>query len=141
MVMGHRLKPHEGMSYLAPAEVADRLRECFAYVDVDGEAGAEHVGDMIVQFLRMKQGYQRWKQPPPEAAEIDQVIARLEAVRNESVQVAITEDPADDDTSLSFAVVPGEDIIIGYANARHERIATPLVMRAAEALNYQVELL
>lgn len=139
--MGHRLKPHEGMPYLAPPEVVDRLREWFADVDVDREAGVDHVGDMIVQFLRMKQGYQHWKRPPPEAAQIDEIIARLEAVRNESVQVVITEDPADDDTSLSFAVVPGEDIIIGYANARHERIATPLVMRAAEALNYRIELL
>jgi len=43
--------------------------------------------------------------------------------------------------SFSFAVIPGDDVIIGYANARHEQIATPLVMRAAEALNYEVELL
>ena len=33
--MGHRLKPHSGMPHLAPSELVDRLRDCFAYVDVD----------------------------------------------------------------------------------------------------------
>ncbi len=82
--MGHRLKPSDGMPYLAPAEVIERLRDEFACVDADAEAGADHVGDMIAAFLRMKSG---------------------------------------------------------YANARHEQIAGPLALRAAEALNYRVEIL
>jgi hypothetical protein len=63
----------------------------------------------------------------------------LEAVRSDAVSVEITENPADEDTSFSFVVIPGEDIVIGYANAQHEQVATPLVLLAAEALNYQVE--
>ena len=137
--MGHRLKPNIGMPHLAPSEVVERLRDSFTHVDADRDAGADHVGDMITHFLRMKAGYERWKEPPPYAAEIDEQIARLEAVRSDAVSVEITENPADEDTSFSFAVIPGEDIVIGYANAQHEQVATPLVLRAAEALNYQVE--
>lgn len=139
--MGHRLKPHDGMPYLAPAEVVDRLRDSFGHVDADADAGVDHVGDMIAHFLRMKAGYERWKEPPPYAAEIDAEIERLEAVRSEAVSVVVTENPADEDTSFSFDVIPGEDIVIGYANARHEQVATPLVLRAAESLNYKAEAL
>jgi hypothetical protein len=139
--MGHRLQPRPGQPFLSPDEVVNRLREELPHVCVDREAGSDHVGDMIVQFLRMKEGYQQRKSPPPEAAKLDEHIERLTRSRGDALYASIDGSPADDDAAISFAVVPGEPIIVGYASRRHEDLATPLIEQVARILEYEMRLL
>jgi|GEM_PF-4154048 len=63
------------------------------------EAGADHVGDLIAHYLRMKD-----------------------------------DDDQDHDRIVSFSPVPGQAIIVGYANAAHG-----LTLRVADVLGYTAE--
>ena len=122
-------------------EIVERLCDVFEYVSSDAGVGAEQVGDMIAHLRRMKAGLKKRKELPPMAAEIDKQIARLEATRAEAVNIVVIADPLDEDASFSFTALPGDDLMIGYANAQHEATATPLVERAAEALGYTMKLI
>ena len=132
--MGHALRPHEGMPHLAPSEIVSRLRDSFEYVDSSAKAGSDHVGGMSAHFLRMKGGCKDRKDLSEFPTEIDTMIERLEAARSEAIEIVIAENPTDEDTCVSFVATPDEELFIGYANARHEEIATPLVTRIADTL-------
>ena len=139
--MGHQLSPQKGASHLTPKEIVDRLCDAFEYVSSDAGVGAEQVGDMIAQLRRMKAGFKKRKDPPPMAAEVDKQLDRLEKVKSEALNIVVIDDPLDEDASFSFTAIPGDDLMIGYANAQHESVASPLVKRAAEAIGYNVTLI
>ena len=139
--MGHQLSPHDDTSYLTPKEIVDRLCDVFEYVSSDASVGAEQVGDMITQLRRMKSGFKKRKELPPMAAEVDKQIARLEEVQAEALNIVVIDDPLDENASFSFTALPGDDLLIGYASAQHEKTAAPLVKRAAKALGYTVKLI
>src|SRR5262245_2964556 len=136
--MAHRLAPRNGGVFLPPAEVVKRAREEFAYADADAEAGADHVGDMIAHFLRMKAGYARWKNPPSDAAGLDGMIARLEAIRQDAVMLTFGDDPTSEYAYVSSAILPEEPLFIGYCCGQHEDEASPLVRRFAATLQYDL---
>jgi hypothetical protein len=137
--MAHHLVPHPGSEYHMPADVVDRLREEFPFVEVDREAGSDHVGDMITHFLRMKAGYERWKTPPPEAKELEQMIERLSRRRNEAVLVTVADDLSSEFGYVTFVVVPGEPLFFDCSCQQHEEAATSLVERIARNLNYTMK--
>lgn len=135
--MGHRLKPTERASRHLD-DLVDSLRGAFALVEADSAKGSELVGDMIAHFQKVKDGYSRWKTPPPQAAEIDTLIAHFEALRDQAVFITLADDESDGDRRISFNLISGEDIIMGYANQRHEAVATALTKRMADVLGYEM---
>lgn len=133
--MGHRLTPTER----APRSLRDLvnlLRAEFPFVEADKDKGSDHIGDMIAQFLKIKAGYARWKNPPPQAAEVDAMIQRFNNLRENAAFVTVADDEFDEDRCVSFNLVPGEDVIIAYANQRHQEVASALTERIADALGY-----
>ena len=135
--MGHRLTPTE-RSPQTLLDLVTLLRDQFPFVDADQEKGSDHIGDMILQFMKIKSGYERWKNPPPQAAEVDVMIQRFNALRENAAFVTVAEDEFDDDRRVSFNLIPGEDIIIGYASQKHQDSATALTERIADKLGYCV---
>ena len=134
--MAHRLVPGVGTDYLQPARALELLCDEFPICDGDLSAGADHVHEMIAQFLRMKAGYARWKSPPPHAAELDDLISKLAAVTNDAIMVTVADSATPEYAYLNFAIVPGEPLIIGYCCQQHEVEAAPLVQRLASTLGY-----
>ena len=124
--MAHQLSPRTGRIYLTPSEVVRRLREEFAVVDVDGDAGADHVGDMIAQFLRMR---------APE-----EIVEAHRRAQSEAIQVTIADEP-EGDPSLTFVVMPDDVVFIGYHSLEHEQETEGLLRRCAEALGYEIALI
>lgn len=135
--MGHRLKPPE-QETRSLRDLVDSLRDAFSFVAANEDEGSDHIGDMIAHFLKVKAGYARWKDPPPEAVEIDAMIERWEGLRGNAAFVTVGDNEFDEDQRVSFNLIPGEDIIIGYANQRHEEVASELTRRIADVLGYQV---
>jgi hypothetical protein len=137
--MAHRLTPTERSSRRTSDELIVALRDAFPFVEIDRERGSDVVGDTLVALLRMKSGYSRWKDPPPDVARIDSTIARLNELRGQAVFVTVAEAAGDQDRRISFNLIPGEDIIVGYANQKHQDTATPIAIRVAEILGYDVK--
>jgi hypothetical protein len=124
--MAHRLVPRSGDPPLGPEEVVRRLRQEFAIVEDDREAGARHVDQMMAQFRRMN---------APE-----EVIAAHRRMRDEATHVVVTDDPTSEVAYLSFTAMPGEGLFIGYHSRQHEDTAHPILERCAQALGYEIEL-
>jgi hypothetical protein len=124
--MSHRLEPHDGRPYLAPREVAPRLKDEFAFCEVDSDQGQDDVGDILAKLIELK---------APQAI-IDEVIdGRASALR------VIVADDAVTDNFLSLIVRQNDGPLIGYHSAQHEAACRSLVIRCADALNYTVTLL
>ncbi len=137
--MAHRLIPTNCASAQRLDELIATLREAFPFVTADREKGSDHIGDMITHYLQMKAGYARWKNPPPLAAEIDPMIERLNGLRENAAFIVVSDDEHDEDRSITFNMVPGEEIIVGYANQKHQNAAGPIAIRVAEVLDYNIK--
>ena len=124
--MAHRLDPKSGRSPLGPEEVVRRLRQEFVAVDEDREAGARHIDQMVAQFRRMNA-----------PGEIIEAHLRM---RDEAIHVVVTDDPTSEEAYLSFTVMPGEGLFIGYHSRQHEDAARPVLEQCAQALGYEIEL-
>lgn len=138
--MGHRLTPTERVTH-SLRDLVDSLRNEFPFVKVDKDKGSDHIGDMIAHILKIKAGYSRWKNPPPQASEIDAMIQRWQDVRENAAFITVADDEFDEDRCVSFNLVPGEDVIIGYANQRHQDVASVLTERIAAVLGYHLTVL
>jgi hypothetical protein len=138
--MGHRLTPpaHAPRSL---DELISALREVFPIVEVDFEQGGNHIGDMIDHLQRVKAGYTRWKTLCPEADEVDSEIRRLEEQRSNAAFITVGTGANNKNLMISFNLVPGEDVIVGYANEAHERAATAISREIADVLGYSVDVL
>ena len=124
--MAHRLDAKSGRSPLGPEEVIRRLRREFVAVDGDRGAGSCHIDQMVAQFRRMN--------APGE------IIEAHRRLRDEATRVVVTDDPTSEIAYLSFTVMPGEGLFIGYHSGIHEDAARPLLVRCAQALGYEIEL-
>lgn len=123
--MAHRLTPRPGQPFLSPSEVVRRLRVEFARVEADPNAGADHVGDMIAQFLRMR--------APQEIVEVHR------RVQEQAVRVEVADEPTGE-AFLTFVAMPGEGLFIDYHSDAHEEASRELLRRCAEALGYEIEM-
>jgi hypothetical protein len=128
--MAHKLVPIEGKPFLEPAEVVSRLRDEFDIVEVDADEGRDHIQAMLLQFIKMKQGGM---------AGCDEHIEHLQKVEADALMVVIADDRKSEDALLRFAVIPGEPIIIGYFNGRHQELSEPILKRASEVLGYSIK--
>ncbi len=135
--MARFVGPKLGKENLSPAAIVNLLRGEFEFVDADQAAGANHVGDMIAHLMRIKEGYDRWKDPPPDAAQINVNIAKLEAARDGAINVTLSDDPSSEFRYVSFTIIPGEPLFLGYCCQHHEDEAVPLLQRLAFALGYE----
>jgi len=124
--MAHRLVPETECPPLDPGEVVRRLRREFDAVVADREAGVRHIDQMIAQFRRMGL--------PSE------VIEGHRGMREQAIEVIVTDDPASEVAYLKFVAMPGEGLFIGYHSGGHEDAARPLLERCARALGYRIEL-
>jgi hypothetical protein len=124
--MAHQLAPRPGRPYLSPREIVRRLREEFAYVEPDREAGADHLGDMIVRFLH--------------AGAPLEIVEKHRRAQEQAVRIVIADEPTGD-AYLDFVAMPDEGLFIGYESAEHEESARALLRRCAGALGYEIGLI
>ncbi len=66
------------------------------------------------------------------------VVQRLEGLRESAAFFTVADDEFDDDRCISFNLVPGEDVIIGYANQMHQEVASAITRRIADVLGYRL---
>ena len=128
--MAHRLSPSSGV-FLAPAEVARRLRLEFAALDVSAEKGREYVRDLLTRVLELRaRGVDRG----------DDYVHRLQRAEPVSVFLFIADDPYAEDAHLSCCCMPGEPLFFSYTSGAHEDAARPLLERCARVLAYDIAL-
>lgn len=124
--MAHRiLEPPPGRPEVDPRVAIRLLRDAFDRVDVDAQAGAEHVDAIVAHIARMR----------GEGAE---AVAVLRSVRERAVALGLADEGGEPDAFIRFVLVPGEPLFIGFQHAAHEQAALPLVDRCARALGYVV---
>lgn len=139
--MGHRLTPTEQAKEHSLSDLIETLRDTFLFVHADREKGSDVIGDMIAVFLRIKKSCAERPTGASEAAEFDRKIEHVSKLRDNAAFVTIVDDEDDEDQCINFNLVPGEDIIIGYADRKHEDVASKITERVAEAIGYRITLL
>lgn len=107
----------------------------FSVFDVDRDRGNELISDMITHWLKMKRTRESWNKPG-DTTGLDSMMERWSAHRGNAAYVFVADVENDEDRRVHFNLVPGEQILIGYANAQHEELAEPLVRRIAQTLGY-----
>lgn len=138
--MPHSLTPTTDTPARTLNELLEALRDNFTVFDFDPERGDQHIDQMVAQWQRMLDGYKRWKEPPPQAAEIESQMQKFSALRGSAAFVLLGDSDTDDDLTVSFNLIPGEEILIGYANQDHQDRATPVSLRVASVLCYDAKL-
>jgi hypothetical protein len=129
--MGHELNPKTG-KFLPVEDVIARLQREFAIVDVSRDMAQAQIDRML------KHGEEIAARGVPEAEAVNR---RLREVRDSSVMIGLADKRRlFGKAYISFMLSPGRPVIISYEGARHERSATPLVERAAAALEYDLVL-
>lgn len=127
--MAHRLNPRDGRPYLSPRAVVARLQSVFPYVAWSEEDGRRYVGGIIRQLQAIKQT----GNIPVDSEYLD----RLERAQNGAIYVYF-EDWNSEAAFLSTAVIPGEPLFFHYSSSAHEQAAKTLLLRCAEALDYDI---
>jgi hypothetical protein len=123
--MAHRLVPPKGRQCWAPHEAIARLRDEFAFVDVDRDAGANHVGAMLAKLI--------------ELAAPQEIVDRYAAAQERAAWVLVADEAASE-RFLTFVLLPNEGAFVQYESAQHEALVAPLLARCARALSYEVVL-
>jgi hypothetical protein len=119
-----KLFPQEGHAMLPFKDLIRRLRDEFAIVDADPDAGQDHVAGMIAATLRFSDSLPGKQER----------LAWLQAVQPEAVYVSFGDDFG---LLASCCVKPNSEL---FFDIPHEirGPARPLVERAALALGYTV---
>ncbi len=112
------------------------MRDNFAVFDFDREMGDLHIDQMIKAWQRMLDGYRRWKELPPQVAELESLMEKFSALRGSAAFVLVADDADDEDLAVRFNLIPDEEILIGYANQSRQDKATPISLRVASVLCY-----
>jgi hypothetical protein len=119
-----KLFPYEGHDWLPMDEVLDRMRTEFRAVDVDPDAGQDHVGDMITATLRFSDTLS-FKQAQ---------LADLQSVRETAVWVTFRDS---DDVEAACCLMSDRDLFFDSPDEINGP-ARKLVERLAGALNYEL---
>jgi hypothetical protein len=61
-----------------------------------------------------------------------------ESVRTQSLWVYLADDQFSEAEYIYTTVIPGEPIFISFSSQQHEDASTPLVIRLAKALTYEL---
>jgi hypothetical protein len=125
--MAHRLVARDG-HYLGPRVVVTRLQSEFPYVASSEEDGRRYVRGIIQQLSAIK-----------EIGEIpvdSEYLDRLNRAQDGAIYIYF-EDP-NCETHLSTVVIPGEPLFFCYSSSAHEQASQTLLLRCAEALDYDI---
>lgn len=133
--MSHSLTPPESTPIASLSEMLQRLSAEFAVFKSDRERGDDMIGDMIAHWLKLKKTWES-RGKPRDTTELDEMIARWQTHRGNAAYCVAADIDGDEDRCIAFNLVPGEEILVGYANAQHEELSTPLTKRVASALGY-----
>jgi hypothetical protein len=127
--MAHRLAPRDGHRYLSPRVVVSRLLSKFSLVSSSEEDGRCYVRGIIQQLHVIKK---------MGSISVDsEYLDRLEKAQNGAIYVYFAD--WDFETAfLSTVVIPGEPLFFHYLSNAHEKAAKSLLMRCAEALEYEI---
>lgn len=117
-----KLFPPEGRNALPVEEVIRRLRNEFNLVDVDPDAGQDHVAGMIAATLRFSDSLPGKQER----------LAWLQSVQNDSVYVSFGDALG---VIASCCVKPGLELFFDSPD-EIDGPARPLLQRAANALGY-----
>lgn len=138
--MPHSLTPNADTAKRTLDELLGVLLENFAVVDIDRARGDQYIDQMLAQWQRMLDGYKRWKEPPPQVGELESQMAKFSSYRGNAAFVQVGEEANNADLTVAFNLIPGEEIIIGYANQTHQDRATPIALGVASKLGYDAKL-
>lgn len=119
-----KLLPPEGHDALPVSEVIERLRDEFAVVDVDADAGQDHVAGMIAATLRFSDAIPGKQER----------LAWFQTIQSDAVMVSFGDDLG---LVAMCCVMPRSELFFDNTD-EIEGPARPLVERAAVALNYTV---
>ena len=119
-----KLLPPAGRDTLSVKEVVRRLRDEFNVVDVDPDAGHDHVAGMIAAMLRLSDSL---------PGKQDR-LAWLQSIQNDAVYVSFGDDLG---VVASCCVQPDSELFFDSHDATYGP-ARPLLDRAATALGYTV---
>lgn len=117
-----KLFPPEGRNALPVEEVIRRLRNEFNLVDVDPDAGQDHVAGMIAATLRFSDSLPGKQER----------LAWLQSVQNDAVYVSFGDALG---VIASCCVKPGSELFFDSPD-EIDGPARPLLQRAANALEY-----
>lgn len=127
--MAHRLVPRDGRRYLSPRVVVSRLLSEFSNVSSSEKDGRRYVHGIIQQLHAIK----RVGKVPVDSDYLD----RLGKAQNDAIYVYFA-DWNSETAYLSTAVIPGEPLFFYYSSSAHEKAAKTLLLRCAEALDYDI---
>lgn len=133
--MSHSLIPTDSTPRRSLDEMLELLRDEFDIFGVDRDRGDDLISDMIAHWLMMKRTRESWNKPG-DTTELDAMIERWSSHRGNAAYVVVADVDNDEDRCVDLNLVPGEEILIGYANARHEELSEPLARRIARTLGY-----
>ena len=119
-----KLLPFEGIQHLPLEEIVIRLKSEFAYVEVNEEAGRDHVGDMIAATLRFSDEVP-WKH---------EQLVTLQRKQNRAAYIVFGDEAI---ASAAFCFMPESELFFGNSD-EVDGPARALVERAASILNYQL---
>jgi len=119
--------------FLSPTEIVDRFKREFRFVKVDRERGRQGIVELIARLRKLKlQGKSAGPVP------IDEQIAWYEAIKDEVLDVVITDDEHPGDAVLSTSLQPSERVSFGYYSANNQEASRLLLQRCAKALGYAI---
>ena len=128
------LLPEDEETYLEPAEVIERLRREFSYVNVDKEKGRECVLEGI---SRLEDLTSEGEGP----AGIDLQLEYLREGVDDSYYVRVADDPTSKYAFLATSLVPNQPLVFGYG-VEHWRerqdASRGLLEKMAEVLGYWI---
>ncbi|MCA8986556.1 MAG: hypothetical protein KDA78_02885 [Planctomycetaceae bacterium] len=133
--MSHSLTPTDTTPLAPLDDMLERLREEFPVFESDRERGEDIIGDMIAHWLKMKRTWESWSKPG-DTTELSELITHWQNHRGNAAYCVVADVDSDEDRCITFNLVLGEEILISYANARHQELSTPLTKRVASTLGY-----
>lgn len=139
--MGHRLTSTATTPNRTLQELLTVLSGEFGVCEHDHEKGDLHIDQMVAHWQKMLDGFSRWKTPPAETTELRQQITKFNGLKGNAAFVLIADEAGDADKTISFNLIPNEEILIGYADELHEQQATPVTLRLADVLHYDASLI
>lgn len=119
-----KLFPRKDRNALSVSDVLRHLRDEFAFVDADPDAGQDHVSGMIAATCRFSDSV------PGKQERLTWLIS----VQDSAVYVSFGDDV---DLTASCCLMPGKELFFDSRDEIHGR-ARLLVERAASALGYEL---
>jgi hypothetical protein len=126
--MADRLLAINVSTYLTPQTVVNRLKTEFSYVETDGDGGRRYILETIAR-LKSDSSFRLVGQ---------QVVEKLERLKDRTIFVCFGDDAGSDLAQLSTYVIPGMPLVFEYASVAHEQAVLPLLQRCAAALGYEL---